>query len=112
MELTPLERDLLGDLAADSHALWEIFGFVRLHHPGLPDEAVLGLGRSLISSWLDRRWLALGTAADAPVSITLADLLPLIDRLGVAATYGFTGAPWLDLAEQAYVDVKWLRPAV
>ena len=33
MELTRLETGLLGDMAQDDHALYEVFDFVRLHHP-------------------------------------------------------------------------------
>jgi hypothetical protein len=33
-----LEADFFGDLAEDTHGLWEVFEFMRLHHPALSDQ--------------------------------------------------------------------------
>jgi len=51
MSLTPLEADFLGDLAQDDYDLWELFQFVRLHHPEAGDGG-LAPSRELLSSWL------------------------------------------------------------
>ena len=112
MELTELEQDLLGDLAQDDHALYEIFAFVRHHHPDFEDGGVFAAGRALVDCWIQRRWLVLaGDGAMWGAARSIDDVVPLLDRLGVEATQYFLGAPWLRLAPKAYSDVEWLGPA-
>ncbi len=113
MHLTPLETDLLGDMAEDDHGLWEVFEFVRLHHPNAADGEVFKIGRDLLATWIDRGWLRL--AGEVPkwgLAQAMTDVLPIVDKHGIEATRHFDGAPWLDLAPRAYADVKWLRRAV
>ena len=112
MQLTELESDLLGDLAADDHSLFEVFGFVRNHHRDASDDEVFRIGRELVASWVERHWLKLaGDRSMWGAARSPADLVPLIDSLGTDATRYFVGSPWLDLASQAYVDVAWLPRA-
>ena len=112
MELTPLETDLLGDIAQDDRALYEVFHFVRLHHPDADDYDVLRRGRELVATWLCRGWLAvLADGNSTPVPATDA-LLSIIDQQGIAGTYGYDGAPRLVPGPGAYRDVEWIRPAV
>ena len=112
MHLTQLESDLLGDLAGDDHSLHEIFGFVRLHYPNADDSEVLRIGRNVVQTWVNRGWLALaGDGAMWGAARSTADLVPLMDSLGVDATHYFVGSPWLKLARQAYADVEWLSGA-
>ena len=112
MELTRLEADLLGDLARDDHALFEVFHFVRLHHPDAGDEEVLRRGRDLVAAWLRRGWLAvLPESGSTPVAAT-DGLLASIDARGIAGTYGYDGAPRLVPGPAAYRDIEWLAPAV
>jgi hypothetical protein len=47
-KLNATETDFLGDLCQSEHDLWEIFGFVRLHQPGLQDTEVLRVGVEMI----------------------------------------------------------------
>jgi hypothetical protein len=111
MNLSPLENDLLGDLAQDDHSLYEIFEFVRLHHPALEGQGVLAMGRALVSSWVERNWLEFaGDGAMWRSARAVTDLVPIIDRLGPDVLRYFVGSPWLRLAPQAYADVEWLRP--
>ena len=113
MELSLLEKDLLGDLAQDDHQLYEVFEFVRLHHPELSEDGVLSTGRALVAAWVQHGWLALaGDGAMWGAAHSVADLVPIIDRLGPAATRYFEGSPWLSLAPRAYADIEWLKPAV
>lgn len=110
--LTPLESDFIGDLAQDDHALYEVFHFVRLHHPDADDREVLRRGRELVAAWLQRGWLAvLADGSTTPVEAT-ESLLLTIDRNGIAGTYGYADAPRLVLAPAAFRDVEWIRPAV
>jgi hypothetical protein len=96
MNLSPLENDLLGDLAQDDHSLYEMFEFVRLHHPALEDQGVLAMGRALVSSWVERNWLELaGDGAMWGSARTVTDLVPIIDRLGQDVLHYFVGSPWL-----------------
>jgi hypothetical protein len=113
MVLTPLEADLLGDMAQDYHAAWEIFAFVRHYHGGDP-ATVRRVGRDLLATWDARGWLAVvDEPPDWPgvVATSIAELLELIDRaesLGVE----FAGAgTWLRLTGEAHRDVEWLGPA-
>jgi hypothetical protein len=112
MELSLLEEDLLGDLAQDDHALYEVFGFVR-NHAGSDraDSAhILPLGRTLLDAWIQRGWIAIAPNPKEPSLVDrLSELIPLIDSLGDSATEYFFGAPWLRLEEKVLVDVPWLR---
>ena len=109
MELSKLEVDLLTDLAADTHGLWEVFEFVRLHQPEASDSEVFQVGRSLLERWKRRGWLLISTTPICPTSVmTLADALDLVDRQGPRATRYFEGAPSIDLSEKVKVDVAWL----
>ena len=114
MELSRLEEDLLGDLARDDHALYEVFWFARLHQkPERADLAhVIPLGRRLLQSWIDRGWLALAPNPDGPARIDRVEqLVPLVDDLGALVAEYFAGAPWLRLTPKAAADVPWLPRA-
>ena len=115
LELSRLEADLIGDLAQDGHALYEVFEFVRVHQkPGRADLAhVLPLGRRLLQTWIDRGWLALAPNPEGTARIaSLDELVPLVDHLGALATEYFSGAPWLRLTERAGRDVRRAASAV
>ena len=109
MKLTELEEDLLGDLAQDDHAVYEVFHFVRAHHPAAEDAEVLRVGRNLVAQWLQRGWLALSEHDGLKPPGGAGDLLNIIDRKGIEGTYEFANAPWLALAPKAREDVEWLR---
>lgn len=112
MQLSPLEADFLGDLAQDDHALYEVFHFVRHHHPTADDTEVLRRGRELVSTWLGRGWLVVVAEDLAEPATATEVLLALIDQHGTAGTYHFDGAPRLALGPAAYRDVEWIGPAV
>ena len=114
MELTPLESDLLGDLAQDDHRLFEVFQFVR-HHHGEDETSVRSIGRQLLETWIERGWLSLaphdsiGRRADSASDI--GQLLTFVD--GAETLKGdFPGADTgLRLTDQARADVEWLGRA-
>ena len=109
MGLSKLEIDLLGDLSADTHGVWEVFDFVRSHHPEASDSEVFRIGRSLLESWAVRGWLILSATPVYPTSVaTLVEALELVDRVGMQATRYFEGAPSIDLSDKARDDVPWL----
>ncbi len=110
MDLTQLEKDLLGDLNQDSHRSWEVFEFVRLHHPAASDNEVFTIGRELIASWTERGWLIVRDSSQQKSRAdTVAQLLSQIDQMGRAATYAHDGTMLIDLTEKAYEDVPWLQ---
>jgi hypothetical protein len=112
MNLSPIEQDILGDMAEDTHLLGEIFGFFRGANPDWSDQQVLSAGRDLIARWVNRGWLELSSMPSEQGPLTNVDeLLPLIDRLGVEASYGIKDL-WLGLTRKAYEDIEWLGPAV
>jgi hypothetical protein len=108
--LDPLEEDFLGDLARDDHSLYEIFGFVRLHHPDVDEARVFAVGRALVQDWVARGWLELSddqkTWGEAK---SVDDLLSILDRHGIDATRYFEGSPELRLGENAYAEIDGLR---
>ena len=109
IQLSPLERDFLGDMAQDDHGLWEVFEFVRSHHPKASEVEVESLGRALIQSWSERGWLEVVDSAGHP---TAALPLPaLLDQLGHASLTADNDSPWLKLSEKAFRDVDWINPA-
>ena len=53
--LDALEADFFGDLAQDTHGVWEVFEFVRLHYPDLTDEQVFERGHDYIFALASER---------------------------------------------------------
>ena len=89
-------------MAEDTHLLGEIFGFFRGANPDWTDQQVLSAGRDLIARWVNRDWLELPSMPSEQGPLTNVDeLLPLIDRLGVEASYGIKDL-WLGLTPKAY----------
>src|SRR5664279_2009097 len=92
-----LEIDFFGDMAEDTHGLWEVFGFVRLHYPGLTDEQVFWRRRDYIT-----RWIRISDAPLCPSTITtLSDSLSFLQQHGVAATRYLENSPSIDPTDEA-----------
>ena len=97
-----LEADFFGDLAEDTHGLWEIFEFVRLHHPDLSDEQVFERGREYITRWIDAGWIRVSDAPLHPSSVSdLTGLLKFLHQHGSAATRYLEDSPSIDITEEA-----------
>jgi hypothetical protein len=99
--LNGLEADFFGDLVNDTHGVWEVFEFVRLHYPELTDEQVFERGYDYIAQWLQT---GLVRISDMPLHsstvTTLSDLLHFLGEHGVAATRYLENAPSLDITQQ------------
>ena len=109
MKISALEQDLLGDLAADTHGLWEVFEFVRLHSPESSEQEIFSAGRALVVSWLQRDWLEIAPDPLYPSSVaSIEDVVPTLDRVGLASLSYFADAPSISLTERAAADVPWL----
>ena len=115
VQLTPLEADILGDMACDSHGVGEIVGFIRSANPYADDFVVFRLTRELLDSWIQRGWLDLAPEPRPQGGLRgIEELLPLLDQLGPRAVSleNYIRLPEIDLTNQAFHDVEWLRGAV
>jgi hypothetical protein len=110
MDLSPLEDDLLGDLAQDRHGIWEVFEFVRLHYPDAREPEVGVRGHDLITQWLARGWLQAEREDGTPLDVTVLEqaIGPDLQR---HQTGPVPNAPWLALTARAKIDVPWIGPA-
>ena len=115
MQLTALEVDILGDMAWDSHFVGEIADFIRSAEPLLDDFGVYHQVLDLLESWTERGWLRVAERPSQPADLTtMEQLITRITRDGaVAASEDSTVAHVeVDLTDQAFRDVEWLRGAV
>jgi hypothetical protein len=96
------EADFFGDLAEDTHGLWEIFEFVRLHHPDLSDEQVFERGREYITRWIDAGWIRVSDAPLHPSNVSdSTGLLKFLHQHGSATTRYLENSPSIDITEEA-----------
>ena len=99
--LDALEADFFGDLAEDTHGVWEVFEFVRLHYPDLADEKVFERGYDYIARWLQAGLVRLSnTPLHSSTVRTSSDLLHFLRQHAVAATRYVENAPSLDITEE------------
>ncbi|MGZ5545095.1 MAG: hypothetical protein ACXWIU_10505 [Limisphaerales bacterium] len=97
-----LEADFFGDLAEDTHGVWEVFEFVRLHYPELTDEQVFERGYDYIAQWLRSGWIRVSDAPLHPTTVrTHAELLHFLQERGPAASRYCENAPSVDLTDEA-----------
>jgi hypothetical protein len=100
--LDKLEADFFGDLAEDTHGLWEVFEFVRLHYPELSDERVFERGRDYITRWSDAGWIRISDAPLYPTTISsLSESVGFLVQHGSVATRYLENAPSIDITEEA-----------
>lgn len=98
--LDALESDFFGDLAQDTHGVWEVFAFVRLHYADFTDEQVFERGYDYISRWLRRDWIRVSDSPLHSSEIKPSDLLHFLWQHGSAATRYLENAPSLDITEE------------
>src|SRR5438046_1027610 len=108
MHLSKLEKDVLGDLAQDSHELWEVYSFVRHAHRDQQEDEVIGAGRKLLGMWTDRGWLRAVRSRTNSNVLSGDELLAIVDKLGPQAADPKKGTILLELTDQATKDVDWL----
>jgi hypothetical protein len=98
----PCEVDFFGDLAGDTHVLWEVFEFVRLHHSDLSDEQVFERGRQYLADWIAAGWIRVSDTPLHPSTITsLAQIPEFLQRHGSAVTGYLDNSPSIDITEEA-----------
>ena len=115
IELSPLEQDILGDMASDSHGVGELVGFIRSANPYFTNFDIFGELRALLQRWIGRGWLQLCDSSQRRAGLgTIHDLLPFLDRVGPDAMHVDSDVPLpeIGLTDQAFIDIEWLRGAV
>jgi len=103
MEMSKLEIDFFGDIAQAPHDLWEVYQFVRYHHPGASEKQVLRIGRELLTKWVERGWLRAFPEMGALGPVLSGDeILTFIDKVGAQAATPQRKTIRLDLTEKAH----------
>lgn len=98
----PLEADFFGDLARDTHGLWEVFEFVRSHHPELTGQQVFERGRDYITRWIRSSWIRISDAPLYPSTVTsLSEAIDFLQQHRSAATRYLENSPSIDITEEA-----------
>ena len=96
-----VEADFFGDLAQDTHGLWEVFESVRCHYPQLADDAVFNRGRDYITRWTDAGWISI---SDSPLYLStitsLSEIPQFLQQHGPAATRYIENSPSLDITDE------------
>jgi hypothetical protein len=99
--LDAVEADFFGDLAQDTHGLWEVFEFIRCHHSQLADDAVFTLGWDYITRWTDAGWIRISDSPLYPSTITNLSAIPeFLQQHGVAATRYIENSPSIDITDE------------
>ena len=113
--LTPLESEVLGLMSWDSYHLGEIVSVVR-GADALQDEfSVFRTLIALLESWIARGWLMLAARPTFPAVVrSIEQVVPYLEQHGVQAIAEESdlALPELELTEQAFRDVEWLRGVV
>ena len=109
MEWSPLEKDLLSDMAEDSYGIWEVFSYVRYHYPNASEFEVGRIGANVLAQWHAAGWLLGLSADDATLSPAAFEALmrnPLAYQHGPGAD-----APRLFLTDRGIAEVRRLESA-
>jgi len=113
--LTPLESEVLGLMSWDSYHLGEIVSVVRGADPLHDDFGVYRTLVALLESWIARGWLTLASRPTFPTVLpSVEQVVPYLEQYGVQAIAEESdiALPELELTEQAFRDVEWLRGVV
>jgi hypothetical protein len=98
-----LEADFFGDLAEDTHGLWEVFEFVRLHYPELSEQQVFERGRDYIMRWINAGWIQISGTPLHPSTITsLSGVSDFLQQHGSAGNRYLENSPSIDITEEAH----------
>ena len=108
LELTPVEQDLLGELARDDHGVAEVRSFVQLHRPELDDMGLRAHTCDLLLSWSDRGWLEIAPSPLGPAGLPTVAALRSALLLPEPRDDDRLERTWVRLAPAAYADVSWL----
>ena len=113
--LTPVESEVLGEMAWDSYRLDEVICFLRDASPPLDQFALYREVTTLLQAWIARGWLMLAKRPTRPHFLaSVEQILPYLDQLGpdVVGEENSAELPEVELTDQAFRDVEWLRGLV
>lgn len=113
--LTPLESEVLGEMAWDSYRLDEVICFVRDASPLLDQFGLYREITALLETWIARGWLMLAKRPTRPHFLSsIEQVLSYLERLGpdVVGEENLAEFPEVELTDQAFRDVEWLRGLV
>src|SRR2546426_503765 len=102
-------------VASASHGVGELVGFIRSANPFFNNGEIFRELYDLLDRWIARGWLQLRPSLAYPTDLkSIDELLPFLNRVGPDAMDIDSNAvlPEVDLTDQAFVDVEWLRGAV
>jgi hypothetical protein len=102
-------------MAWDSYHLGEVVSFVRDADPSQDEFGVYRTLIALLESWNARGWLMLAARPTGPVIVTSVEqVVPYLEQYGVWAIAAESDVtlPELELTDQAFRDVEWLRGVV
>ena len=96
-----VEADFFGDLAQDTHGLWEVFEFIRCHDPELGDDAVFARGRDYITRWTSSGWIRISETPLYPSTITsFPQAMEFLQQHGSTATRYLENSPSIDITDE------------
>jgi hypothetical protein len=113
--LTPLESEVLGLMSWDSYHLGEIVSVVRGFDRLQDEYSVYRTLTALLESWIARGWLMLAARPTfSPFLTSVEQVVPYLEAYGLRAIAeeSDVALPELELTEQAFRDVEWLRGVV
>ena len=102
-------------MAWDSYHLGEVISFIRGADPLLDDFTLYRTTLALLNSWIARGWLSLAIRPTLPPVLSSIDqLAPYLEECGVqvVSEENQVRLPEVELTEQAFRDVEWLRGVV
>jgi hypothetical protein len=115
VSLTPMESEVLGEMAWDSYSLGEVVYFVRDANPPLDEFGLYRAVITLLESWIPRGWLMLAKRPFRPHFLSsIEQVLPYLAEYGpeAIAEESTIPLPEVELTDQAFRDVEWLRGLV
>jgi hypothetical protein len=95
------EADFFGDLAEDTHGIWEVFEFVRFHNPNSTDAEAIEIGLQYLRRWIQNNWICVSEAPLFPSTlVNSVDLLQFLQDHGQSVKTYLENSPSLDITDE------------
>jgi hypothetical protein len=69
VEVSAWQFDFLGDLAQDTHGVWEMFAFIRLHHPDFTQAQIFGEAVKSLRLFRKNGWVDVAKRQNPPTDV-------------------------------------------